>query len=63
MNKPEEIALEDRIDPGLRVGEKEDVDTTPDIVDVQAVEEAHDEVDMAFIIAQKELFTYEESML
>lgn len=30
---------------------------------VQAVEEAHDEVDMAFIIAQKELFTYEESML
>tara|TARA_R110000796_G_scaffold17251_9_gene53293 strand:+ start:1137 stop:1325 length:189 start_codon:yes stop_codon:yes gene_type:complete len=30
---------------------------------VRAVEEAHDEVDMAFIIAQKELFTYEESML
>ena len=30
---------------------------------VRAVEEAHDEVEMAFIIAQKELFMYEESML
>ena len=40
MTIAEEIALEDRIDPGLRVGEKEDIDTPADIVDVQAVEEA-----------------------
>ena len=40
MTIAEEIALQDEIDPGLRVGEKEDIDTPADIVDVQAVEEA-----------------------
>ena len=40
MTKAEEIGLQDRIDPGLRVGEKEDiVDAPVDIVDVEAVEE------------------------
>ena len=40
MTTAEEIGLQDRIDPGLRVGEKEDiVDAPVDIVDVEAVEE------------------------
>jgi len=41
MTIAEELGLMDEIDPGLRVGQKEDiVDTPVDIVDVQAVEEA-----------------------
>jgi len=41
MTIAEELGLMDKIDPGLRVGQKEDiVDAPVDIVDVQAVEEA-----------------------
>jgi len=41
MTIAEELGLMDKIDPGLRVGEKEDiVDIPTDVVNVQAVEEA-----------------------